>query len=412
MRKSRGRSMATGVAAVLGVLSQGALVQDAMGQVDKSFPDRELSRIAMGSCIRTEAPQHVWDAINEFKPDAWLWLGDNIYADIPRPQGANAEENAKIVLDRMPGLYEGQRQTPGYATLRQNAVVMGTWDDHDYGINDMGEEFVGKKASQKLFMDFFDEPADSARRTNEGVYGSWTFGSEGGGRVVQVIALDTRYFRSPLKRGENPRENWVEGYPGDYLPNTDAGATILGEAQWSWLEGVLSKPADVRIVISSIQVVSEDHRFEKWNNIPAERGKLFELIKKTNANGIIFVSGDRHSAELSLLDAARAEPGTAVDVGYPIYDLTASALTNSTPTTFEEQQASGRARPVAFFNEINRHRVGSLLRYNNFGTIEIDWDAEGGAEVILGLRTDRGDEVLRHRVKVAALKAGGQTLNQ
>lgn len=372
------------------------------GDLDRAIPERTLSRIAFGSCIRQSAPQHVWDAVNAWEPDAWLWLGDTIYADSPRPRGPDA---TRIVLGRMPELYGRMRTTPGYKQLAARAFVWGTWDDHDYGINDAGVEFDGKAESQEHFYDFYDEPTSSPLRETPGVYASWILGEPG--RRVQLITLDTRSFRSALKREPNPRENWVRGNPGTYVPNTDPEATILGAAQWAWLEGVLRQPAELRIVLSSIQFVAEDHRFEKWANIPHERERMLRLIRDTGADGVVFISGDRHSSELSLLRPSLAEAGSAVDVGYPIYDLTSSALTNSTATTFEEQQSGPYARgPVVFFNEINRHRVGSVLRYNNFGTLAIDWEAEGGPTLTMGLRTDRGDLVLEHVVPLAALRSG------
>jgi hypothetical protein len=58
----------------------------------------------------------------------------------------------------------------------------------------------------------------------------------------------------------------VEG--GRYLPNTDPEATILGAKQWAWFEEQLRVPAQVRIIGSSIQVVDEDVRGEKWANFP------------------------------------------------------------------------------------------------------------------------------------------------
>lgn len=41
--------------------------------------------------------------------------------------------------------------------------VIGTWDDHDYGLNDAGKEFSGKNMTQKLLLDFLDEAPDSPR---------------------------------------------------------------------------------------------------------------------------------------------------------------------------------------------------------------------------------------------------------
>ena len=59
------------------------------------------------------------------------------------------------------------------------------------------------------------------------------------------------------------------------MPNTDPTPTVLGEAQWKWLEEQLQVPAEVRLIGSSIQVVAEDHGWEKWTNFPHERERLF-----------------------------------------------------------------------------------------------------------------------------------------
>src|SRR5581483_1738406 len=198
--------------------------------------------------------------------------------------------------------------------------------------------FPGKEASQRAFLDFFHEPAESLRRRRPGVYGAWLFGPPG--RRVQVILLDTRYFRSPLKRTG-----------AGYAPNTDPGATLLGEAQWAWLEGQLKVPAEVRFLCSSIQVVAEDHPFEKWMNFPRERERLYRLIRESKAGGVVILSGDRHFAELSEMDAG---------IGYPLFDLTSSGLN------------MGNRRWKS--PEVNRHRVATITAGDNFGMLTIDWD--------------------------------------
>ena len=120
--------------------------------------------------------------------------------------------------------------------------------------------------------------------------------------------LDTRYFlSSPLSRKPGAGDS-----QGPYNGNPDAKTTILGEDQ-CWLAEQLLVPAELRILVSSIQVVAEDHGWEKWMNFPHERERLYKLIRDTEAEGVIILSGDRHLAELSMMDAG---------VGYPIYDLT------------------------------------------------------------------------------------------
>ena len=103
----------------------------------------------------------------------------------------------------------------------------------------------------------------------------------------------------------------------------------------------------------------------------------------------MFLSGDRHKAEISLLDISRMDQRDRVDVGYPIYDITASSF---------------NAPLGGFSNEINRHRYGRVFQDSNFGEIEIDWDAPGGAGVTMQiLDSDRGIVRIRHRVPISDL---------
>ncbi len=365
-------------------------------------PDTLVQRVAFGSCSSPFDETPVWQSVAATSPDVWIWLGDTIYADSPRPVAATAEARARIVLDRMPVHYAALNALPAYAELAKRARVLGTWDDHDYGQNDGDANFVGREEAQRHFLDFYNEPANSPRRARPGIYSSHRFGPPG--RVVQIINLDTRYFRSPLPRANIPRTDWVEGRPGNYEPVNDPATTLLGEDQWRWLEACLRQPADLRLLVSSIQVVADDHRFEKWGNFPHERRRLFQLIRDTRAHGVLILSGDRHAGELSRLDPAREPDGHEIDPGYPLYDLTSSALTKSAPTTLEGMQARPPARRVTFWQEINRHRIGGRLPYNHFGLLEIFWDAPDGPTLTLTLRLDNGTEVLRHHIPLATLQ--------
>lgn len=366
-------------------------------------PATLVQRIAFGSCSSPFDESPIWQSVAATSPDVWIWLGDTIYADSPRPRGLTAEARAREVLERMPVHYAAQNELPAYAEFRARIRVVGTWDDHDYGQNDAGADFIGREEAQRHFLDFYAEPADSPRRTRPGIYASHRFGPPG--RVVQIISLDTRYFRSPISRADIPRTEWVEGRPGTFEPVADPATTLLGEDQWRWLEACLREPADLRLIVSSIQIVADDHRFEKWGNFPHERRRLFNLIRTTGAEGVIFLTGDRHAGELSRLDPAREPDGAELDPGYPLYDLTSSALTKSAPTTHAGMLARSPARLVTFWQEINRHRIGGRLPYNHFGLIEIAWDAPDDPLLTLSLRLDNGTEVLRHRVLLSALRA-------
>lgn len=320
-------------------------------------PTRPVIRIAVGSCIRQNRPQPIWEAVSRFQPDLLLLLGDNIYGD--------TEDMAELR-----GKYDALAANPGFAAVRRDVPIVAVWDDHDYGVNDGGREYPRRGESQQVFCDFFGVPADSPLRTQEGIYRAVICGPPG--RRVQFICLDTRYHRSPLKA--LPREQRVKGN-GYYVPDPDPAATFLGAEQWAWLAKVLTEPAEIRIVLSSIQVAALEHGFEKWANFPAERTRLIETIRQAGATGVIVVSGDRHAAEISRI------PAGAEGLAYPLYDLTASSL----------NQAIGQSQS----EEPNRFRVGSRYRGTNFGTIEIDWQDNAGSQaplatVTLAIRDEQG----------------------
>ncbi len=324
--------------------------------------DDAIERIAFGSCAHEDKPQDIWKAVVAEEPDVFVMLGDNIYGD--------TEDMAT-----MRAKYGNRAANPNFARAREAMPFLATWDDHDYGVNDGGAEYPMRDASQTEFLDFFGVASDSPRRARKGVYHAEIHGPEG--KRVQFILLDTRYHRGALARDESRPRN-----AGPYVPGEDDTVTLLGEEQWAWLGEQLRQPAEVRIVASSIQVVAEDHGWEKWTNMPHERQRFFDLLKETGAAGVVVISGDRHLGEISLHTEA---------IGYPLYDVTTSGLT---------QSRSG-FRGVS---EPNRHRIGTMFWGNNFGLIEIDWDAEPSPRIRLQLRDEEGDVMFQQKFPLDLLR--------
>lgn len=323
--------------------------------------DTAVTRIAFGSCCQQSKPQPIWQAIVESKPELFLFIGDNIYGD---------SDDMQVLAAK----WQQLGSNSGYQQLKATCPILATWDDHDYGRNDAGVEYPMKVQSQKVFLDFFDEPQDSPRRSRPGVYWSHEFGPAG--QRVQILLLDTRYFRSPLtKRDWRPEPG--EGDRGPYGRSLDPQATMLGDVQWAWLASKLREPAEVRIIASSIQVIADGHHWEKWGTMPLERQRLFEVIRQTQASGVLFVSGDRHSAEMAVHD-----PG----VGYPLVDVTSSSLN----------------QPSEWHSEPNQYRVGTKYYAENFGMILIDWTADD-PEIRCQVRDINGAVVLQHRLSLSEL---------
>jgi alkaline phosphatase D len=294
-------------------------------------PQLPLRRIALVSCADQTKPQPIWDTVYADRPGLVVFAGDNVYASA-QPWS----------LRRLEQAYAAQAAVPSFARLRQATPHMAIWDDHDYGLNDGGAEFAHKAESKAAFLRFWDVPASDARHGRVGLHYAETYGPPG--QRVQVIVLDIRWFRSPWKPTDQRNAPGKERY----VPDPDPAKTMLGEAQWRWLEQQLREPAQLRLVVSSIQVVAEGHGFERWGNFPLERARLYRLVRETDANGVVFLSGDRHIGALYRETA---------DVPYPMYELTSSGITH----------------PWAQASEPGPNRIGTLVTVPHYGMVEVDW---------------------------------------
>jgi alkaline phosphatase D len=237
-----------------------------------------------------------------------------------------------------------------------------------------------RKESAEICLDFFGVPKDDPRRKHEGIYGSQIMGKPG--QRVQVILLDTRYFRDDLDKGTlSDAERKEKKVVGWYQPTRDTSRTLLGEAQWEWLEKEVKKEAEVRLIVSSIQVVSWEKGMECWGNMPHERDRLFKLIESTEATGAFFISGDVHFTELSM---------TKDEGPYPLYDLTSSGL----------NQSPGRN----WYTSTNSYRLpGKVYPGRNFGLIRIDWAGKDTTITLQG-RKESGEVAHEEVVELSKLR--------
>ncbi|MGC6444187.1 MAG: alkaline phosphatase D family protein [Rubripirellula sp.] len=358
--------------AVVDVTAVGVTAQDATsGQRDASDQDRlndhstrshrpsvlstekVVRRVIFGSCIKQDQPMPIFEEMLKQDSDLALLIGDNIYGDT---------DDMAVLREK----YQTLRRNPHYSAFERSVPILATWDDHDYGLNDGGADFVKRSESQAEFLHFWNVPKNSGRWDREGVYHCEILGPPGS--RLQVILLDTRFFRSPLKQGPTRR------VAGPYVADPDPSKTMLGDDQWKWLAEWLLEPAEVRLVVSSIQCLPEAAGQETWSNLPAERKKLLDLLRSTSANGVILLSGDRHWAELSVLRN---------ELDYPLYELTSSSLNQKHPRGTPSENRF-RAVPQTFHQE-------------NFGLIDVDW-SQTRPEVELQLLDAEGQTRISQRV--------------
>lgn len=70
-------------------------------------------------------------------------------------------------------IFDTYKNDQCYKDFREKIPIIGVWDDHDYNINNGDINNPNKFWMQELFLDFLDEPKDSIRRTNQGIYTSY-----------------------------------------------------------------------------------------------------------------------------------------------------------------------------------------------------------------------------------------------
>ena len=271
-------------------------------------------KFGLGSCLDQDYPQPIWQSIQNEDLNYFIFLGDNVYGDVPSGS-----------LRKMRSAY--QKQESILPDFLDEINILSIWDDHDYGINDGGSDYRNKQRSQKMFLDFWKIPKDDLRHKREGIY----FSQEEifFNKKFKLIFLDTRYFRSELK-----------GRKGRYAKNNEPNATILGIEQWKWFEDQLNQDFDFLMIFSSIQIIPQDHGFEKWDNFPKERDKILNMIKKYKDQTILF-SGDRHRSGIYKKDG--------------IIEVTASSMN----------------KPGSTFPETDSYLIGKTYPQANYSILEI-----------------------------------------
>ena len=352
-------------------------------------PEREISTVAFGSCMDQRVPHPHWDTLSAFAPDLTVLLGDNVYGSCGG-DGKDNDGDDKGACEDLRGAYRKLSSKPSFIGARAALPMVAAMDDWDYGAGrsaDRDKELHGgtggytdgnevgtigarfdhnphKDEAKAAFLDFWGVPTEHERRRDGGgTYGSYEFGPMG--RRAQLIILDTRYSR-------------------EYDPDLEAAGNetergrMLGEDQWSWLEGVLNRPADVRLVVSSVQVLSDgQYSFDCWNMSSHERDRLYGLLdpvsrarESSPPSLVLILSGNR------LVGGFYERSGDGISKGRVI-EVTSSSLTHSIPYGSLLPCTEYDAMEVDYdwesCDELDPRRVGGFVHENNFGLIELNW---------------------------------------
>ncbi len=273
------------------------LTTQELWQYRKEAPD---FRMAIGSCAFVNEPAydrpgepyggefHIFDTIVKKDPDLMLWLGDNIYL-----REVDFQSYGSIVHR-----YSHTRSQREIQNLLRHCPNLAIWDDHDFGPNDSNGSFIHKDWTLEAFEAFWPNPSYGLidAESGKGITTQFQYSD------IDFFLLDNRYHRT-----------WKDSI-GDMAP------TILGETQLHWLlQSLKQSQAPFKLIAIGGQFLNSAAVFENYANYEEERKTIIETIEKENIRGVVFLTGDRHCGELSLMPLKN-------DNG--IYDLTVSPLTS------------------------------------------------------------------------------------
>lgn len=322
-----------------------------------SHHDSVLNRAIFASCNSQRRDQPLWTRMSMQEPDAFFWMGDAVYPN-----------RSDVVALR--SAFATQEATPDYAKFVSGvALVDGTWDDHDLGVNDGGRNtadiderrraynaFLGRQAEDLMYKSHsFDDRVlvvllDTRSYRDDHMIpsvGAWFRNYRAIGRLAPLVAAWTRLVSGYFHLAE------YFGFEGD----------VLGEEQWSWLEKTLAgTKADFVVVVSSIQFASQNPSFETWAHFPKAKRRMLDVLERTRPKGLVFLSGDVHHAEIT---------GTDINSCGDFVEITSSGLTHSLATS---RTTSVLFPPLLRYFSTHRPHPSDYSTSLNYALVTFDWD--------------------------------------
>mmetsp|Transcript_5959 Transcript_5959/g.11710 ORF Transcript_5959/g.11710 Transcript_5959/m.11710 type:complete len:503 (+) Transcript_5959:127-1635(+) len=388
-------------------------------------PPNRPARILFGSCNSQYLKQPLWPAIMERNAQAFVWAGDAVYGDGHAGRKIVVASPTKLAAD-----YEWLLTSEPYQKFMEtNITIIGTIDDHDYGVNNGDRTYAYKRESTALFVDFLERSNHGKEwrlmrqraETGEGVYGVTVFDFDREGNVL--LSDEEAGIDPEVPERETPlSDKSVAIFTIDVRSNkdpwnshgvrTDYQGDFLGEKQWKWLEeGLRRSTAAVNILVSGLQVHTD--RFidgsiaEEWSRYPTAQHRLYQALLQPNVQAPFIISGDVHMGEFLRRDCQT--PSSRETQGKPssrsLIEMTTSGMTHSWGTNFCSRPEP--SNPVCrstylqtvlkcamhwghlntVWKELVWDEVTNIPQYTlqtNFGEFEFDWEDRSITMRVLG----------------------------
>lgn len=280
----------------------------------------------------------IFDRMTAQPADFMVWMGDNVYYMLNEWNSTQKMVRKNLEYRTHPKISRFLNSRPQWAT----------WDDHDFGPNDAESQFHNKDEALRLFQQFWRNDQWGLPHA-PGVFGQFSYGD------ADFFLLDSRYYRAD-------------------------STSMLGKAQLEWLKiSLLQSQATFKFIVSGTQLLPH-MKAEDFGDYPQEKADFLAFLRDNDIKGVVLLSGDTHYAELSKLD----RPGT-----YPLYEMTASALTSP----YFAGSSKGQTLRMA----------GTLYTARNFGVIALSGEGDSRT-CTLRLMDAQGQQVWHLPIKASSLR--------
>lgn len=240
------------------------------GSFTTSPPERRpaVVTVGLGSCAPS-VPDAVWTRIVDEGVDAFVLLGDTPYIDSGDLRVARRKHRDFL-------------RVPELARLVSSMPVWGTWDDHDFGGNDIDGRFAGKANTRTAFVDYranatFGHDAEGLplreRAAGEGVYTTFRRGP------VEIFLIDPRWFSATAPSFADPSR-----------------PACLGDVQWAWLRRALrdSTATFKGLATGMTWDDKQNPESDDWGYFAHEREAIYDFIAAEAIPGCFLIGGDIH----------------------------------------------------------------------------------------------------------------------
>ncbi len=226
----------------------------------------------------------IFNAMADHKVNFMIWLGDNIYFREPDWNSWTG------IIQR----YTHDRAIPELQRFLASTHHYAIWDDHDYGPNNSDRGYWMKNKTLEAFKLFWANPSYGVGDLN----GTITFFNYAD---ADFFLLDNRTYRTPDRLNAEHK-------------------TQLGKKQLQWIfDNLITSEATFKFVVIGGQFLSTASEYEMYTNygFDKERQEIIDFIYEYDLTNVIFLTGDVHFSEVSVLEK-EGEP--------TIWDFTVSPL--------------------------------------------------------------------------------------